>query len=86
VNEAMMCGCVIIATRHGFLPDILSDELCYFMPDCSGNSVALCIEEIAADRERARDKALLAREFFKANFVSSVVFSRLCDAYRELTK
>lgn len=85
VNEAMMMGCCVAVTRHGFLEDILTNDTGYFFRDCSSESVSDCLLEIGFDRTLATKKARQGNEFFKAHYTSSVVFSRVADAYTELS-
>ncbi len=84
VNEALMVGCCVAMTRHGFLGDILTDDCCYFIDDCAAEAVAKVIAAVVSDLELANATRLRGHRYFLKNYTSSIVFARLTQAYLDL--
>ena len=85
VNEAMMCGCLVLCTRHGFLGDILNEDVAVFLENLTGPAIAARLGEIDADRPGSIERAARGRAHFEDNFTSRVVFARLAETYRDMT-
>ncbi len=86
VNEAMMMGMVIVSTRHGFLGDVLSGDVSYFLEQLSPRDIANRLQTIHQDRDEARRRAGSARARLLQRFTSETAFSNLTARYRELTE
>jgi len=81
INEAMMYGMVILATRHGFLPDVLSEEAACFLASATAEEIGGRLTQIARDRAQAARKAAAARSRLAAEFTSVQASRRLRLAY-----
>jgi glycosyltransferase involved in cell wall biosynthesis len=81
INEAMMWGMVIVATRQGFMADVLSESGAYFLASATAEEVAGALAEIAADHGGALKKAARARGRLMAEFTSLQANERLRIAY-----
>ncbi len=84
INEAMMCGMVIISTRHGFLEDVLQEEGAYFINQNSAGDISAALVAINQDRTSARNKSAFARERLIAEFTSDMASLRLSRAYSQI--
>lgn len=87
VNEAMMNGLVIVASRRGFLPDILEeDKEALFLEQITPESVAERLNWIHSHRDVARNIAAEARKKLLRTYTSSAVQAVLEGAYLECFK
>jgi len=84
INEAMMCGCLVLSTRHGFLGDILNLEIANFIEQLEPEEISRNLIDINQKREMAKTKAEAGRTHFLQNYVSSIVFPRVTEAYRRM--
>lgn len=82
LNEAMMLGRVIVATRHGFLGEILDESCAYFVEKHSVDSLVAAFRHIYYDRDKAREKAMAARQRLLNNFTSKQTFPVIEECYR----
>ena len=85
VNEAMMMGMVIVATRHGFLEHVLAGESSFFLVELTPADIAGALHRINSDRDGARRRAANARERVMKLFTSGSAFSKLSEHYETLT-
>jgi glycosyltransferase involved in cell wall biosynthesis len=81
VNEAMMYGMVILATRHGFLPEVLPEEAAHFLASATAEEIGGRLIEISHDRLEATRRAAAARSRLAAEFTSVQASRRLRLAY-----
>jgi glycosyltransferase involved in cell wall biosynthesis len=84
VNEAMMCGCAVVSTRHGFLPSVLKDSA-VFLDDRTPESIAAALKQLAADRDGARSLAHAARKRLLDHYRAGQVLPILEATYDRLT-
>jgi len=84
INEAMMKGMVIVTTRHGFIPEVLNEESCYFVETNSAQSIAEALSNIDANRDQARAKAQIARSLLQQEYSSDIQIPVLETIYRRL--
>jgi glycosyltransferase involved in cell wall biosynthesis len=81
INEAMMCGMVILATRHGFLPDVLPEDAGWLFGSATAEEIGNGLIEISRNRPHARRKAAAAHCRLAAEFTSVQANHRLHAAY-----
>ena len=84
INEALAAGLVVVCTRHGFLPDILTDESAYFVEKGNVAELANIFLQIDADRVCARLKAKNGRSVLMLNFTSRKSFKELEEHYSRI--
>lgn len=84
INEAMMTGSVIIATHHGFLDSVLTDDCAYFLNELSPQKIATTLMQINNDRDGARLKASNARNRLIQHYTSDTYFEKLSRYYSTL--
>jgi hypothetical protein len=72
---------VIVATRQGFLPDVLPEAAAYFLASATAEEIGGRLTEIAGDPTQARRKADAARRRLAAEFTSLQASQRLRIAY-----
>jgi len=83
--EAMACGCAVVASRVGGIPEIIEDEVSGLLVP-SANSSALAdavVRVLRSDSLRAKLGAA-ARKRIERRFVRRVVCAQTADAYAEL--
>ena len=84
INEAMMMGMVIVASKNGFLPEVLSNETAYFLDEISAIEIAGKLMEIHSDRARAREKAAAAYNLLKEKYTVSIASKKIHGVYKSL--
>lgn len=83
VNEAMAMGLVVVASRHGFLEDVLADTG-IFLEEVRPAEIARALMRIDRNRGRAREQACAARRRLLDNFNSDKAFPTLENHYETL--
>lgn len=83
INEAMMSGLVIMATRHGFLDTIVGETRGYMLEAASPESIATALLAIHHDRPEARRRAANATEHLRTAFTSDAALAKLEGYYRQ---
>lgn len=86
INEAMMMGTAIIATRHGFLGDILDDHKAVLLDSGDADAIANAIHVVLDDCEQTRVRIRNAYNHCKQNFLSSVVYDKLAHMYQSVLR
>lgn len=81
INEAMMSGNIILATRAGFLADILDGNCGVFLDEVSEKQVAVRLIEVVQDRFLFRRFAENARRKLMSEFTATAANSRLRRVY-----
>ncbi len=84
INEAMMHGLVILVTRHGFLPDVLSDRCAFFLDSASENDIASNLIAISRDKEGAAKTGMRARQRLINEYTSVIASKRLTKVYERI--
>jgi glycosyltransferase involved in cell wall biosynthesis len=82
LTEAMAHALVIVATRHGFIPELLDDGAAYFVRPSSAEALADTLVHIDQHREEARRKAAHARSTVEARYTEEHVLGELAQIYR----
>jgi|GEM_PF-3028316 len=82
VNEAMMNGLVVVASRAGFLEPLLADRRGYILPGTDVEDIEAALRDIHHDRSEARSRAQRARDFIRRELTDKAAFGKLADAYR----
>ena len=86
VNEAMMMGMVIVATRHGFLESVLAENSAFLLDELTPPEIAKNLRFIHENRDEARRRATAARARLMSSFTSEAAFSNLAAYYAVLTQ
>jgi glycosyltransferase involved in cell wall biosynthesis len=81
ITEAMAHGLVIVTTRHGFIPELLSETDAYFVAPSSADELAAALLYIDSNRDEARQKAGAARAALQARYTEARVLGQLRDLY-----
>ena len=83
INEAMMCGVVILTTRHGFIPDVLGEHGAFYLEEVSAEDISNKMQYIAANRKTAVDRSQKARLTLLKEFTSDAASQRIAHFYAE---
>ncbi|MBC8392240.1 MAG: glycosyltransferase family 4 protein [Deltaproteobacteria bacterium] len=81
LNEAMMYGRCLLVSKAGFICDVVSVKEAYILDHVTSSEIASCIQIIHSNLDLARDKAALANEKLKKEYVSNVIYERLRSHY-----
>ncbi len=84
VNEAMMCGCAVVSSRHGFLPSVL-EGVGSFIDERTPEAIATALRGLDDDRDAARTLARAARERLLDRYRATQVLPILEATYDRLT-
>ena len=84
VNEAMMCGCAVVSTRHGFLPSVLKGSAS-FLDERTPEAIAHALKGLDDDRDAARALARAARSRLLDHYRAGQVLPILEATYDRLT-
>jgi glycosyltransferase involved in cell wall biosynthesis len=84
VNEAMAAGRALVATRHGFLPTVLSEDCCLFLEALTPEAIAAAFVALWADPERVRAMGEAARARLLSRYTGSTLWPRLEASYARL--
>ena len=82
ITEAMAHALVIVATRAGFIPELLDDSAAYFVRPSSAQALADTLVHIDQHREEARRKASHARSTVEERYTEEHVLGELTQIYR----
>lgn len=81
ITEAMAHALVIIATRHGFITELLDETSAFFVESRSADAIADALVVIDANRVEAQRKADKARSTVEEYFTEARVLGQLRDHY-----
>lgn len=85
VNEALMMGCCVVASRHGFLADVLDGGAGLLLDSPNATHIADALAHLWRHPDEGRRFAAKGHERLHQRFTDAVVYPVLEDAYRELT-
>lgn len=85
LNEAMMMGCIIVTTRHGFMASVLGDGASYFLETATPQDIAETLIQIDQNRGEARARAAVSRGKILDEYNSKTAFEKLNRHYHNLT-
>jgi glycosyltransferase involved in cell wall biosynthesis len=86
INEAMQVGLPIVATRHGFIEDVVTPDCGVLLPAPDGRLVAHAIADLTADWDRLRSCGAAAQQRVYRAFSDEVVLGRLAEVYERLLR
>ena len=83
--EAMACGCPVVATRVGGLPDVVQNhETGYLVPPKQPQALAAAMLELIRDSKKAELMGQLGQQFVKGRFSVDRLVSDIENLYEEL--
>lgn len=85
--EAMMCGVPVVASRVGGIPEVIRDPALGTLVE-PGNSqeLAAAVCRVLEDQDRAKQAALMARQFALEHFNAARMAQSTVDFYRTLVQ
>jgi alpha-maltose-1-phosphate synthase len=85
--EAMACGSAVVASKVGGIPEVVVDgETGLLVPPDDPASLAVALNELARDPERAAAMGRAGRERAVAEFDWSAIAARTAELYAELVR
>jgi alpha-maltose-1-phosphate synthase len=85
--EAMACGSAVVASKVGGIPEVVVDgETGLLVPPDDPASLAVALNELARDPERAAAMGRAGRERAVAEFDWSTIAARTAELYAELVR
>jgi alpha-maltose-1-phosphate synthase len=85
--EAMACGSAVVASKVGGIPEVIVDgETGLLVPPDDPASLAVALNELARDPERAAAMGRAGRERAVAEFDWSTIAARTAELYAELVR
>jgi len=85
-NEALMSGCLVVTTRHGFMGDILSNDTAIFLDNISSEEISNKIIQLCKAKDTAKKIAKAGNQLFLNNFRGSIVFRKFEVIYSRMVK
>lgn len=86
ITEAMAHALVIVATRHGFIPDLLDESSAYFVRSASADAISDILVHIDTHRDEAQRKADNARSTVQERFMEAHVLGQLREIYHSVLR